>query len=240
MKPKLVLLITGQKSRLELKSKIKYIIDPLLHNYDILVILSLSNTSFFTNKHKYSHINLLNSEPVTLLSNISHFENNIIYPNLPINHDIVSMYDKGHLGSSFRLQRANNHIRQYYSLSTNLEFIRRFNPDILIKIRDDAMLSTPLHLDKILDLMKSSTNSKTIVTPSNFSWGGINDKFAIVSNHAIESFLISPFHSYNSFTTKNTNAKFRNPEQFLQHVYHTHGISLLVTDININILGTTS
>lgn len=237
MKPKLLLLITGQKSRLELKSKLHYIIEPLLHDFDISVILSLSDTCFFTNKQKYPKFNLLNSDSLSLFSHISYFENNIVYPNLPINHHILSMYDKQHLGPSFALQRAHNHVRQYYTLSSNWEFVRNLDPDVLIKIRDDAMLSSPLHLHNILQKMNSSNNSKTILTPSKFSWGGINDKFAVVSKLAIESFLTKPFHTYNSFSFNNTNAKFKNPEEFLMHVYRSHGISLVHTDINIHILG---
>ena len=53
MNKKVVLLITGQKSRLELLSKIKNIIEPLSNNFDVSVILSLSKTNNFTNRWKY-------------------------------------------------------------------------------------------------------------------------------------------------------------------------------------------
>ena len=53
MKEKIVILVTGQKKRLELLSKIKYIIAPLHEKFNVFVLLSLSNSENFTNSQKY-------------------------------------------------------------------------------------------------------------------------------------------------------------------------------------------
>ena len=59
---KIVLLITGQKKRLELSSKIKNIITPAQgRNYEITVVLSLSKTSSFTNSCKYESNHTFNT-----------------------------------------------------------------------------------------------------------------------------------------------------------------------------------
>lgn len=237
MKEKILILITGQKSRLELKSKVKYIIEPLCKVYDILVVLSLSDTRYFTNIFKYKEENVLGNEYTArdkLMGHISYCENDIIYPDLHINNNIVSMYDKKQFGQSFRVQRAENHIRQYYTSSTNWEIVKKFDPDILIKIRDDAILSSPIDMDKVKESMNSD---KTIVTPCKNSWGGINDKFAIVSKQAIETYLKKPFEVYNSYKTNDSKKPLRNPEQFLSFVYKKYGISLLVTNIDMKIMG---
>ena len=51
MKENIVILITGQKKRLELLSKIEYIIAPLHESFNVFVLLSLSNSENFTNNN---------------------------------------------------------------------------------------------------------------------------------------------------------------------------------------------
>lgn len=235
MEGKAVILITGQKKRLELLSKIKYIIAPMSKKYDIVVVLSLSETDHFTNKYKYAKNFKYNvCEIHKELGRIPHYNNDIIYPELKLNNTIVSMYDKEDLGEIFRKHRAENHVRQYYTLSNSWSIIKELNPDILIRIRDDATLS------KSLDLTELSTLSfrlrKCIITPSENSWGGINDKFAIVSKEAIETYLNKPLQVYHTYKNE-FNQRISNPEQFLKNVYATNGVSLQVSNINIKIIG---
>ena len=235
MEGKIVILITGQKNRLELLSKIKYIYTPLSKKYDVTMVLSLSETDNFTNKNKYKktfHYDLceINKE----LDTISYYINDIVYPKLKINDELVSMYDKKWRGKKYTKQRAQNHVRQYYTLSNSWSIIKKLNPDILIRIRDDACLSTSLKLTKLHEV--TSHPIKCIITPHKNRWGGINYKFAIVSKEAIETYLNKPLEEYNSYKIL-IEKKIKNPEQFYQYVYANNGLSLLFSDININILG---
>ena len=236
MKGKIVILITGQKSRLELLSKIKYIYIPLSKKYDVTMVLSLSETNNFTNKHKYKknfHYDLcdINKE----LDTIPYYINDIVYPKLKINHDLVSTYDKKSRSKKFRKHRAENHVKQYYTLSNSWSIIKKLNPDILIRIRDDAYLSTSLKLTELP--VVTSHPIKCIITSNKQQWGGINDKFAIVSKEAIETYLIKPLEEYNSYKKKNFKKIITNSETFYKHVYTNNGLSLLFSNINIKIIG---
>ena len=65
---------------------------------------------------------------------------------------------------------------------------------------------------------------------------GINDKFAIVSKDAIETYLTKPLEVYKNYHY-NYRTRIKNPEQFLKHVYTYYGVTLLTYNININIMG---
>ena len=235
MDGKIVILITGQKKRLELLSKIKQIIAPNSKKYDIKVVLSLSDTDHFTNKYKYKKSFKYDTcEIEKELDNIPYYKNEIVYPKFKLNDNLVSMYDKGSMGEAFRQNRAENHVRQYYTLSNSWSIIKELNPDILIRIRDDATLSSPLNITELLKLTSRST--KWMITASEKSYTGINDKFAIVSKDAIDIYLNKPLQVYKTYNN-DANRRISNPEQFLGHVYNTNGLCMLVSDINIRIIG---
>ena len=118
-----------------------------------------------------------------------------------------------------------------YILSNSWSIIKKLNPDILIRIRDDAYLSTPLKLTKLL-----LAPIKCIITPRKQQFGGINDKFAIVYKKAIEPYLIKPLEEYNSYK-KDFKKRIFNPETFYEYVYTNNGLSLLFSNINIKIFG---
>ena len=231
---KIVLLITGQKTRLELYSKIKNIITPLSTDYEIIVVLSLSDSNNFTNMQKYKkdfkHVPV---DIEKMLGTIPYHINNIVYPELSLNNKLVSMLDKKNLGENFKINRANNHVRQYYTLSDSWSIVKSLNPDILIKIRDDAAVYEPLTLTKFHQL--TSRSKKCILTPSDNHWGGINDKFAIVSKEAIEPFLTKPLEIYNSH--QNFKKNIDNPEKFLQYVYSWNKLLMGTFNIKIKIVG---
>lgn len=237
MKDRIVILITGQKKRLELLSKIKYIINPLSEKYNVTVVLSISKTNNFTNIRKYEKdfkYNLCEIEKE--LGTIPYYINNIVYPKLNINEKLTSMYDNKELGKEFINQRAKNHVRQYYTLYNSWPIIKKLNPNILIRIRDDATLSSSLFLQNTILKLNELSPIKCIITPHLNTWGGINDKFAIVSKDAIETYLNKPFEVYNS-NTNDFKETIENPEQFFKYVYSNNGLSLLISNIDVNILG---
>jgi len=237
MKEKIVILITGQKKRLELLSKIKYMIGPLHEKFNVFVLLSLSNSENFTNNNtnkKNFFLNYKVCDIETELKDFTYFVNNIVYPDIPINYKISSMYDKQHFGKQFTIHRSHNHIKQYYTLYNSWSIVKNFNPDLLIRIRDDATLSTLL---KLSDLPKmASYYKKCIITPNKNMYMGINDRFAIVSKEAIETYLTKPLEVYKNYHYNYTK-RIKNPEQFLKNVYANHGITLFTSNINIKILG---
>ena len=232
MKKKLIILITGQKSRLELSSKIKNIIQPLKNIYNIMVVLSLSSTEIYTNKRKYMMGGVVESSNIASeLMHIPHYINKIDYPEFKINEGLFSMYDKSYLGLEYKTKRAKNHVRQYYTLFRSWPIIKRFNPDLLIRIRDDAMLKHPI---KLPNLIKYQNKKNFMITPIENSWGGINDKFAIISKSAIEAYLTKPFQVY--MEKKKYEIKIKNPEQFIKYVY-SKDIDLFISKFKINIFG---
>ena len=116
--------------------------------YDITVVLSLSETDNYTNINKYKNKNPkysnYNLERIKKeLDTITYYMNDIIYPEIKLNNKLVSMYD-GPKNLIYRNNRGNNHVRQYYTLSNSWPIIKKINPDILVRIRDDATLSKPL------------------------------------------------------------------------------------------------
>jgi hypothetical protein len=117
--------------------------------------------------------------------------------------------------------------------SKSWETIKELNPDILIRIRDDAKLTKTLNLNYLFLKYKFKSSSwdnitKKIITPTENRWGGINDKFAIVSKSAIEEYLIKPFKIYNSYKKGDLGKGiFGNPEQFLSRVYSNIKIKIV-------------
>jgi len=238
-----VVLITGQKSRLELESKVNHVILPLSEKYDVTVVFSLSNTNHFTNEYKYKSGEIktlgisqgnVSTEIKMLLNSIPYYMNDIEYPTLKINNDIVSMYDKQNMGFKFEQKRAKNHVRQYYTLSQSMSTVNKLEPDILIRIRDDAMIKQTLDWMSLLKFIEMS--DKNIITHACNSWRGINDKFAIVSKNAISTYLRTPLEVYNTYKKGDLGpGRFTNPEQFLSKVYVKEGLSLLVYNFQLKI-----
>lgn len=231
---KVVILITGQKKRLELLSKIKYLIKPLKVEYNVIVVLSLSKTQNFTNRKKYKKIISSSCNIKKELKNIKYYINNIEYPKLKINKKIVSMYDKRGMGKKFRDVRATNHVKQYYTLAESWPMIKKIKPRILIRIRDDAILSERIKLSEFTLL--NSNSKKCVITPRKNSWGGINDKFAIVSKKAIRTYLKKPYKVYKSYNNE-YKQRLSNPEIFYKNVYINNDLLLFVSNIKINIKG---
>ena len=145
----------------------------------------------------------------------------------------------------YTIARAYNHIRQYYTLSSSWPIVKKFKPDLLIRIRDDAKLLDSIDLNKILqlankDLISSSKYpTKSIITSCHERWGGINDQYAIILKEAIEPYLNEPFKIYNSYKTNYLGGMFSNPEQFIGRVYLKNKIYLYFHDIKLLIVGQT-
>ena len=237
-KKKVVLLITGQKSRLELLSKTKNIIKPLSNNFDVSVVLSLSKTNNYTNRWKYKKGLLnLNCDIGKKLEKFTFYINNINYPNLKVNRKIISMLDKKGMSRRERINRGLNHVRQYYTLFNSWPIIKKINPDFLIRIRDDAFFKKPINT--IINLSKNNNlmfPKKSIITSIYNMHRGINDKFAIVSKEAIKIYLTKPFIVYYNFNNILGKNRISNCEQFIKKVYIKFGISLHFSNIEIKIL----
>ena len=211
-------MITGQKTRLELNSKVQHLITPISEHYEIVVLFLLSDTIHYTNTYLYkNNIPNLNVNIEEDLRKIPHYYKEIIYPNLKVNEDIVSSYDKN-TNKSYTKNRAKNHVRQYFTLFESYDLVKNHDGDILIRVRDDLIFKETKNLLLLLKYIETST--KTIITTTKETWGGINDKCAIISKDAIETYLTEPFKTYNLYQ-KNITFKTlpRNPEQFYNLVY---------------------
>ena len=115
-----------------------------------------------------------------------------------------------------------------YTLRDSFNIIKIINPDILIRIREDAILKLPLELKKI-PIKKNS-----ITTPNEFRHGGINDKLAIVSKEAIAIYLNKPFKIYNTSVRQYLGKEsIKNPEQFISKVYDYYKLTFLFINVNM-------
>ena len=60
------------------------------------------------------------------------------------------MLDKKGRGEDFKKNRSKNHARQYYTLYKSWPIVKKLNPDILIRIREDALVQKPLDISKFI------------------------------------------------------------------------------------------
>ena len=224
--------ITGQKQRLELESKMRYLFNEPQIIFDVILVLS-NQTATFTN-NEYASTGAVDLSSVEyqidrLIERARHVKYiTDIQPTKPLlNPSFYWGFDKNETEAGKKF-RAKNDVSQYLKLQKCYREVERFEAhigrkyDALFRIRDDLFIFKKLPLLNILDGMKG----KHVVGAECDSWYGINDKLAIVNRPAGSAYFEGPVQ-YQYFLPDKLNwTKIRNSETFLYNVLNTSNVTV--------------
>ena len=260
-KKKAFICITGQLSRLELENKIRNILEPLhQQGYELSVALVLSKGEpKFTNKSadesRYDSLRdafevLDNLQYVRILNPSRSAYKPLAHPNPPaVYYMSLKKVDK----RSFEevLERSENHMRIFdsYQRCWDIERTDAFDAfhgaspppahDVYIRIREDVGLTQPVNMTLVNDLVNYShtaQNPKIMLVTDCRSWGGINDRMAIVSSAAAQDYFLSPYtvlagDPFRGFGDNGLNkidwSNIITPESLLKQTYDASGIHIV-------------
>lgn len=247
--------ITGQLSRLELENKIRTLMEPLHgqgYNIDVALVLSEGEPKF-TNKaadeKRYDSL----KDALKVFKNLSYVR--VLNPNFKAYSPIPNPNPPAVYYMSLKkvderpfeevLERTESHVRIFdsYQRCWDLErkdaFANRQGAlhDLYIRIREDVGLSIPVNMTMLNEFTTfSHTNKpKLILVTDCRSWGGINDRMAIVSPAAAQEYFWNPLevmaHPYRGFGENGMNhvdwSTIWTPESLLKQVYVSSGMHII-------------
>eukprot|EP00550_Attheya_septentrionalis_P010775 CAMPEP_0198304690 /NCGR_PEP_ID=MMETSP1449-20131203/57533_1 /TAXON_ID=420275 /ORGANISM="Attheya septentrionalis, Strain CCMP2084" /LENGTH=358 /DNA_ID=CAMNT_0044007219 /DNA_START=30 /DNA_END=1103 /DNA_ORIENTATION=- len=96
--------------------------------------------------------------------------------------------------------------------------------DVVIRIREDHAFTEPFNIHTVFDELTS--NPRTVMTSSCGPYGGMNDRFAILTPDAAYDYFVGPILSY---YTKPLHEKFRNAETFIYYTYLSLKLKVIKT-----------
>jgi hypothetical protein len=207
--------ITGQLSRLEISTKLESLISPNRHHHmDVVFVLdpnSQRSTNLRLPHRELSHTeNQVVGEFEKAGANVLLFDNRSQADDPQVSATYVEQLNKVWMHNDTRHKRAQNHFRQY-------EAFRRCNVkpgyDLYVRLREDTM---------VLSEWRFSVLSGGIHVPRCNSWGGLNDRAAILVGFANAKVyfhdLLWYFEGFDSFFSATQRRSIRNPETFLAAV----------------------
>ena len=257
--------ITGQLGRLELENKMRNIIKPMRQNgYHISVAIVMSKgkpifTHSAAKEERYDHlrkaIEYLRSLPYVRVLNpawTAYYP--IKNPNPPAVYYVgLKKHDRGKLEEVF--ERAENHVRMFDSYQrcwdierkdalTQYPEVELLPPahDVYIRIRDDVGLTKPLNMtmvNQFRTFSQSKWNPKIMITSDCRTWGGINDRMAIISPAAAQEYFLNPYQAlavdpYRGFGKSGKNKidwdKVSNTEGLLKSLYEASDIHIIQSE----------
>jgi hypothetical protein len=205
--------ITGQLSRLETKTKLLFLIKPnsKIHTIDVAFVLDPNSTyatNFVVQRRKVA-----SPREVSLLfegagARVLFFNTEAQSSNPPVSSIYLKQLNKRKFSAKERLDRAQNHYRQYEANSRCNNATSDFY-DLFIRLRDDTMFSSVMNLSPL---------KNGIHVPRCNSWGGINDRGAIVVGFRYANVYFSLFERFKNFDSAFAPERRRaiiNPETFL-------------------------
>ena len=242
-RPRSYTCITGQLERLEQQGKIDNLFRPLseTHAVDIGMVLSKGTASYVVKR----------SEKVFAASTIGTYatfqdvqrklgknfgllrikeEEQPLAPT--VNEKYVDLLDKGGTNRTLRVQRSISHVRQWSSylrcleIMDELEEFLHMRYDIVLRMREDVDIPFPIDMMSILH----SLDDRVLLVQTCDSWGGINDKIAILGRDSATAYFTAPLqyfylHPHEMFHT-NQSVKVKNPETFLEKAYKMEGLAV--------------
>jgi len=251
--------ITGQLGRLELENKIRTLIDPLhRHGYEIGLALVLSKgtptfTHAFMKEQRYASeremLDVFRYHPNVKILNSPHsLYDPMPDPNPPAVYFVnMKKHDDRDLDKVF--QRAENHVRQYDSYRRCWDIERSTAPphgpgepvppqyDVYIRIRDDVGFEKNLNMTLVntFTAIARKRNNKAIMVSDCRSFGGVNDRLAIVTPAAAEDYFLNPYKlikedPYAKFGARGNEVDWKrviNPESLLRNVYEASDIKII-------------
>eukprot|EP00978_Attheya_sp_CCMP212_P007323 scaffold16997_cov54-Attheya_sp.AAC.4 len=96
--------------------------------------------------------------------------------------------------------------------------------DVVIRIREDHAFTEPFNIHTVFDELTS--HPRTVMTSSCGRYGGMNDRFAILTPDAAYDYFVGPILSY---YTKPLHEKFRNAETFIYYTYLSLKLKVIKT-----------
>jgi len=207
------LCITGQLSRLEMDTKLRFFVTPNreLHEIDVAFVLDTNSTHSTNNVVPRGAV----ASPSEIVLSVEEAGATVLFfnsqkqtENPTVSQIYLKQLNKRKFLPEQRLERAQNHYRQYEASSRcripHLSHIY----DMYIRLRDDTMFTTQFILSPL---------PEGIHVPRCNSWGGINDRGAIVvglHNAVIYFSIIDRFMTFDrTFKPERRRAIF-NPETF--------------------------
>ena len=215
--------ITGQIERLELDSKISAIFQPLKRRFDEVSVIFLLTEGHvaYTNKGHYS-TSQLNMEQLALMYPAYIFKRVQHIPNPPINNKLFTQLNKAWFTQKSQRRRAENHYRQYNTLSQCYDS-ELPSYDIIVRVREDVFVHN-INWDEIIH--KLDRDGPVITTPDYAEWNGINDKIAFLNQKAAATYFTHPLSRYHEAHPQWV----QNPETYYYHIYDDARIFLDSTD----------
>jgi hypothetical protein len=207
--------ITGQLSRLEIFTKVNSIISPNRHHrLDVVFVLDPNSQRSTNLMLPHRELSYTESQVVVEFekagANVLFFDNRSQTDDPQVSATYVKQLNKVWMHKDARYQRAQNHFRQY-------EAFRRCNVqpsyDLYVRLREDTL---------VLSECRFSMLPVGIHVPRCNSWGGLNDRAAIVVGFANAKVyfhdILRYFDGFDSFFSATQRRSIRNPETFLAAV----------------------
>ena len=237
--------ITGQLSRLELRNKIRHLLQPLfLLGYSLYIGLAMSDAPpKYSNDNSGARLALKNSlsdvlrelRSVNGVKHVKHIPPSFVdLKSNPKYDKFLGNYTKRDVNGAIihdnyitnQPELAVNNARQFKTLQhcghwAGIEKV----VDVLVRIREDVLFQR-VDLRHILRLVDGGA----VVTSRCDQWHGINDKMAFApSSRAVEFFNI-PYDEYLTFDNDIHKTEHLNAEQLYKIAYERHGFNLTSTD----------
>mmetsp|Transcript_625 Transcript_625/g.4231 ORF Transcript_625/g.4231 Transcript_625/m.4231 type:complete len:332 (-) Transcript_625:694-1689(-) len=235
--------ITGQLHRLELDGKVNNLFQPMVqtHVVDIALVLSTKTASFVVKRSQKVFAGSGQGNFRTLEEVQRKLQNRfgivrtkeLVQPQAPaLNQDYVDMLDKGGVNRTLRVNRSESHIRQWSSYMHCMEMLDEFEEfqgaryNVVLRMREDLDVLFPVDFHNLLQHIGGSN----LVVQHCDSWGGINDKIAILRrDYALEYFL-TPFERFYlrpaEMLHTTSPLRVKNPETFLRKTYQLEGFTV--------------
>jgi hypothetical protein len=151
-------------------------------------------------------------------------------PYIQTEHPILNKYYQAELDGTRMDVRAVNHARMFAALvpcyTEMIQASKQMGSDyaFVIRIREDHAFTEPFNIHTVFDELTS--NPRTIMTSSCARYGGMNDRFAILTSDAAYDYFVGPILSY---YTKPLHEKIRNAETFIYYTYLSLKLKVIKT-----------
>lgn len=242
--------ITGQIHRLELDGKIRNLFEPMeaTHRVDLAFVLSMGQATFVAKRSQkvfegiargafptFDHVRKRLVGRFGLL----HMRK-MMQPEMPIvNQQYVDALDKGGQDHSLRVHRSKSHIRQWSSYFHCLDMLDQFEDflgaryDVVMRMREDVHIPFPVDFSSVLQ----HVDKRTLLVQKCDSWGGINDKIAVLARESAVEYFTSPLEQFylrpNETMKAKSSQQVKNPETFLKRSYEEEDFAVNFLEANV-------
>lgn len=246
-RPRAYACITGQLKRLELQGKIDNLFQPMFETYDIDIgmVLSTGTASFVVKRSQKVFAGGTSGTYATFQDVERELENKfglvrikeMEQPSKPtVNTEYVDHLDKGGTNQTLRVQRSVSHVHQWSSYLRCLEIMDELEDflglryDVVLRMREDVHILLPIDMASIVH----DLGDRKVLVQTCDSWGGINDKIALLGRESAVPYFMSPLERFylhpHEMLRTNQPIQVKNPETFLRKSYEMEGLAVNFLD----------